>query len=166
MIYITGPPLSPAKALIECGSMRSGWLGYGLIARMFAPMVSNCCVRSSPPAPANTSFVDTTSTSLRPALLMASRNSPSRRAPPIQAVQRSTISFAASGTGLQTTTSTRYSLPPGPALAAAINESVPPPQPRSKTMDPAGISAKTDTLDTPVNLATEDCGRLRNSSAG
>jgi hypothetical protein len=62
--------------------------------------------------------------------------------------------------------STPYTRPSGPVLPAAIRESVPSPQPRSRTAEPAGISAKTDTLDTPLKRATEDWGWLIKSSAG
>ena len=74
--------------------------GYGFRARMLAPMVSKLWAFASPSAPKNTSLVDTSSTSARPELWMASRYSPARRAPPIQAVQRSTSSLASSGTCL------------------------------------------------------------------
>lgn len=66
---------------------------------MLTPKASKARALPSPSAPAKTSTDDTNSTSTKPACLMESRYSPSRRAPPIQAVHRSTLALAGSGTG-------------------------------------------------------------------
>ena len=82
---------------------------YGFTARIFVLMVSKPRALVSPSAPANTSLVETSSTSCR----TASRHSPSRRYPPIQAVQKSTSPLTPTGTCLWTTMSARYKRPPG-----------------------------------------------------
>jgi len=57
-------------------------------------------------------------------------------------------------------------LPSSPVRRAAIIESMPAPQPRSRTVEPFGISANIETFDTPANASTHTGGRLASSSAG
>jgi len=61
--------------------------------------------------------------------------------------------------------STPITLPPDPVRCAAISESIPAPQPGSRTVEPLGISANIETFETPANASTLTPGRpMRNSS--
>lgn len=78
------------------------WRGrhYGLRARMFTPSTSYLFAFRSPLAPVNGLPRHAMSISTNPACLMLSMYSPSRRAPPIQAVQMAMSSRPAGGMSL------------------------------------------------------------------
>jgi len=80
---------------------------------MLTPSVSNLSALRWPDAPVNGLPRQVTSTSMNPAPSIFVMYSPSRRAPPIQAVQIAMSSRPAGGMSLWTTMSAIWSRPPG-----------------------------------------------------